>query len=210
MTLPNNDGVDGIVVDFEVTEGPGDDNIGTAGHTSETPDMSCTTAGGATNHPASCTVEYITLGRELHRARRESGSVSLLMMDVDHFKAFNDRHGHLAGDEALQAVAQALEQANRGLDLVARYGGEEFAVILPGCPVEESLSVAERLRKAVAALAPTTPITVSVGISTFPDDGGDADALLKAADEALYASKHAGRDRVARPPGRGAPEPSAA
>jgi diguanylate cyclase (GGDEF)-like protein len=152
----------------------------------------------------------VTLARELVRARRESGSVSLLLMDVDHFKDFNDRHGHLAGDEALQGVARALGQANRGFDLVARFGGEEFAVVLPGCTVEESLPVAERLRKAVGALALAEQITVSVGISTFPDDAQDADALLKAADEAMYASKRAGRDRVARSPRRGTPKPFAA
>ena len=146
------------------------------------------------------------LGRELQRARRESRSVSLLLIDVDHFKAFNDRHGHLAGDEALQAVARALEGAQRGFDLVARYGGEEFAVILPGCPAEESVRVAERLRRVVGKLAPPTPITVSVGASPVPEDAQDADALLQAADDALYASKRAGRDRVARPPERGAEE----
>ena len=142
----------------------------------------------------------VTLDRELQRARRDSGTVSLFMLDVDHFKAFNDRHGHLAGDQRLQAVARALEQSNRGFDLVARYGGEEFAVILPGCPADESLHVADRLRQTIRALAPATPITVSVGVSTFPEDAQDANALLKAADEALYASKHAGRDRVARSP----------
>jgi two-component system, cell cycle response regulator len=152
----------------------------------------------------------VTLARELQRSRRESGSVSLVLLDVDHFKAFNDRHGHLAGDEALQAVARALEQANRGFDLVARYGGEEFAVILPGCSAEESLPVAERLRQVVRGLEPATPITLSVGVSTFPDDADDADSLVKAADDALYASKRAGRDRVARSPRRRTPKPFAA
>ena len=140
-----------------------------------------------------------TLARELLRARRESESVSLVLLDVDHFKAYNDRHGHLRGDEALQEVARVLEQVNRGFDLVARYGGEEFAIILPGCPVEDSTAVAERLRQVVGAL-PSPAITVSVGVSTFPDDAEDAEALLKTADDALYESKRAGRNRVARPP----------
>ena len=141
-----------------------------------------------------------TLAREIQRGRRESDSVSLVLLDVDHFKAYNDRHGHLRGDQALQEVARLLEQANRGFDLVARYGGEEFAIILPGCPVEDSSAVAERLRQVVAAMTKPSPITVSVGVSTFPADAEDVDALLKTADEALYASKRAGRNRVARPP----------
>jgi diguanylate cyclase (GGDEF)-like protein len=141
----------------------------------------------------------LTLPREVERARREHGSVSLLLLDVDHFKEFNDSHGHLAGDEALQLLAQSLATESRAFDLVARYGGEEFAIILPGCKPAESLHIAERMRRATRGVTVPSPMTASVGAATFPDDADDALALLKAADDALYASKRAGRDRVARP-----------
>ncbi len=141
----------------------------------------------------------LTLPREVERARREHGSVSLLLLDVDHFKEFNDSHGHVAGDEALQRLAQSLATESRAFDLVARYGGEEFAIVLPGCRPEESLHIAERMRRATRGVSVPTPMTASVGAATFPDDADDAVALLKAADAALYASKRAGRDRVARP-----------
>ena len=136
------------------------------------------------------------LARELGRARRESASVSLALLDVDHFKDYNDRHGHVAGDEALQALARALDEKSRGHDVIARYGGEEFAVILPGCPQDDSLRLAERIRDAARSLRLAAPITVSVGVSTFPDDALEADALVAAADQALYVSKHTGRDRA--------------
>ena len=136
------------------------------------------------------------LARELARARRECASVSLALLDVDHFKDYNDRHGHLAGDEALQELARALTEESRGQDLVARYGGEEFAVIVPGCPQHESLALAERICATARRLHLDAPITVSVGVATFPGDAWEADVLVSAADEALYVSKHTGRDRA--------------
>jgi diguanylate cyclase (GGDEF)-like protein len=139
----------------------------------------------------------LTFPREVERARREQGQVSLLLLDVDHFKAFNDRHGHLAGDEALQAMTQALATESRAIDLVARYGGEEFAIVLPGCGTGEALQIAERLRTVAAAVELPAPITVSVGAATFPSDAADAETLLRAADEALYEAKRSGRNRVA-------------
>ncbi|HXF56009.1 MAG TPA: bifunctional diguanylate cyclase/phosphodiesterase [Actinomycetota bacterium] len=136
------------------------------------------------------------LERELSRAQRTGTELTLLLVDIDHFKAFNDRHGHQAGDEAVRAVAQALVSACRAFDTVARYGGEELAVILPMCPWSESLAAAERVRAAVAGLDVPGGLTVSVGVAIYPTHGADADSLVRAADEALYRSKAAGRNRV--------------
>nr|MBA2599896.1 sensor domain-containing diguanylate cyclase [Actinomycetota bacterium] len=113
--------------------------------------------------------EY-TLSRELHRADRNDDCVTLVMVDVDHFKSFNDTYGHQAGDHALHAVAQALVEICREFDTVARYGGEEFAVILPGCSTKQSWAAAERLREAVWKVNVQTHITASAGISTFPNN----------------------------------------
>ena len=142
----------------------------------------------------------LTLTREVERARREEGCVSLLLLDLDHFKAFNDQHGHLAGDEALKAFGRTLAAESRASDLVARYGGEEFAIVLPGCAADEALRMGERVCTAVRELGTAAPLTVSAGAATFPVDGQTAEQLLRAADDALYASKRGGRDRVERPP----------
>jgi diguanylate cyclase (GGDEF)-like protein len=117
-------------------------------------------------------------------------------MDVDRFKTFNDRHGHLAGDAALAAVARAAIGAVRGSDLVARYGGEEIAMLLPGADEAEALRVAERVRGAVAA-APIEPerVTASIGVAVAEPTWG-AEQLVAAADAALYRAKRGGRDRV--------------
>ncbi|MGH2820298.1 MAG: GGDEF domain-containing protein, partial [Actinomycetota bacterium] len=136
------------------------------------------------------------LGRELARARRSEIPLSLMMVDVDHFKAFNDEHGHLAGDLALKTTARCLEKGCRNFDTVARYGGEEFAIILPECSSSEAHGIADRLRRSVSSLDIGAPITVSIGIATFPLHGTDAHDLTRAADQALYESKRAGRDRV--------------
>jgi two-component system cell cycle response regulator len=136
------------------------------------------------------------LVRELARARRDDGSVGLALLDVDHFKSFNDTYGHTAGDAALAGLADALVAECRGFDVVARYGGEEFAVILPGCDLQESLEIGERLRRVAQGVSASAPITISVGVASHPERGEDADALVMAADDALYASKRAGRDRV--------------
>lgn len=137
------------------------------------------------------------LEKELSRARRRADQVSLVMVDIDHFKAFNDNYGHQAGDELLKDVAQALIRAARDFDVVARYGGEEFAIILPSCSWDDSLSAAERLRTAVSVKSHAT-ITASAGVATFPGHASDGPALIRAADIALYESKKAGRDRVTR------------
>ena len=142
------------------------------------------------------------LGRELDRARRHDASLALLVLDVDHFKAINDTHGHQAGDRVLEAIARKLEASLRRHDVIARYGGEEFVVLLPETGRTEAAAAGEKLRDAIAG-APFRetagiPVTVSIGAATFPDRGiEDADDLLKRADDALYRAKAWGRDRVA-------------
>ena len=137
-----------------------------------------------------------TLEREVARATRSAEHVSLVMVDIDHFKRLNDEHGHQAGDEVLRNVAAALSCECRDFDTAARYGGEEFAIILPGCGPDEALDIAERLRRSVSIAPSIVPVTASAGVATYPSHAGDADTLVRAADEALYASKHAGRDRT--------------
>ncbi len=137
-----------------------------------------------------------TLEREVARATRSAEHVSLVMLDIDYFKRLNDTHGHQAGDEVLRNVAAALSCECRDFDTPARYGGEEFAVVLPGCGPEEAAIIAERLRLAVAAAPSIGPITSSAGVATYPSHAGDADTLVRAADDALYRSKSDGRDRT--------------
>ena len=129
--------------------------------------------------------------------------MSVILLDIDHFKKFNDRFGHQAGDAVLKGVSAALRRSVRTFDIVARYGGEEFAIILPEAAVEAAQEVAERVRRAVSAypFAPTdggkpVRVTVSAGIATAPDNGKTPARLIQAADIALYVSKKSGRDRV--------------
>jgi diguanylate cyclase (GGDEF)-like protein len=121
------------------------------------------------------------------------------MLDLDHFKRINDTYGHSRGDEVLAAVAQVLRSTLRASDFVGRYGGEEFIILLPDTARDEACIVAEKVRAAVAAISLSTidhPVTASQGIATLPDDAGDADALIRAADRALYLAKRNGRNRV--------------
>jgi diguanylate cyclase (GGDEF)-like protein len=135
----------------------------------------------------------------LHEARRSSRSVGLVLLDIDHFKNVNDEHGHQTGDQALVMVADALRDSVRERDVVARLGGEEFALVLPGTGPERSLLIAERARQQVAAQASLdVRLTLSAGLASYPDDCGDADALMRCADAALYAAKRGGRDRAER------------
>lgn len=139
------------------------------------------------------------LTREMSRAARNGEQLTLAMFDIDNFKSLNDAYGHQAGDEVLKQVAAALVEVSRDFDTPARYGGEEFAVILPSCSTRESLAVAERLRKGLSEIdGLPVPVTASAGVATFPTHAGDIESLIKAADEALYESKRAGRDRVTR------------
>ncbi len=132
--------------------------------------------------------------REVERFKRFGQRFSLIMLDVDHFKRFNDTYGHLAGDDALQAVSGVLRDTARTFDHVVRYGGEEFALILPHTDASQAIAAAERLRGAVAARAvqvgdKAVPVAVSLGVATFPEDAINARELVSRADEALYEAK---------------------
>ena len=139
---------------------------------------------------------------ELSRAERSDKPLSLLMIDLDRFKDFNDRWGHLKGDEFLREAGAVLQRKLRPTDILARYGGEEFVVLMPGTPQDQAVLVAERVREAFAdrgiASGLEPRITVSIGVASFPQDGATAKELVEAADGALYLAKQAGRDRVVR------------
>ncbi|MGH2753200.1 MAG: diguanylate cyclase [Actinomycetota bacterium] len=137
-----------------------------------------------------------TLDREISRAARTGELVSLLMFDIDHFKALNDKHGHDAGDEVLKAVAKVLASCSRNFDTVARYGGEEFGIVLADCTLSEAFDTADRLRDMVSGLQTVEPITVSAGVASYPTHAGDRDDLISVTDKALYESKSLGRNRV--------------
>ncbi len=138
------------------------------------------------------------LGEELRRASQRDGKVSLLFLDADRFKAYNDARGHKAGDEALCRIARVTESAGRRVDLAARYGGEEFVLVLIDTDGAGAASVAERIRAEVESVCAATghPLTVSIGVATYPDDATAKDELLDKADWAMYAAKRAGRNRV--------------
>lgn len=136
-----------------------------------------------------------TLALEWRRAARNGMPLSLLILDIDFFKPFNDEHGHQAGDDVLRQVAQVLrESVHRAADLVARYGGEEFVVLLPETDADHAREIAESLRQSIEVLG---TITASVGVTTqIATRDGNADALVRRADEALYEAKRLGRNRV--------------
>ena len=142
-----------------------------------------------------------TLPRELSRAKRDGYPLSLIMVDLDHFKQVNDTYGHPAGDTVLRALAEILRHGAREGDVPCRYGGEEFIVALPRMPLAMARERAEHWRAAIAGSFVRhgeleIRVTLSAGIATFPEHGGDFDTLLKCADLALYAAKHQGRDQV--------------
>ncbi len=143
-----------------------------------------------------------TLERELRRALRNHQSLALLMLDIDHFKQFNDTFGHQAGDTLLRAFGDFLKKRIRGQDVVCRYGGEEFVVILSDTVAEGACHLAEMLRKDIRHLTVQHfgqvlgEISVSIGLAVYPQQGAAAEELLRAADQALYRAKSEGRDRV--------------
>lgn len=144
----------------------------------------------------------IALDRELARCARRKGSLAVLMIDVDHFKTFNDRFSHAAGDTVLKEVSRVLQETIRNEDVACRYGGEEFTIILPETTAEAALHKAEKLRQSVEKLQTRlenslyTEVTISIGVAIFPEEGITSAALLRSADAALYSAKHAGRNRV--------------
>lgn len=156
---------------------------------------------------------FARLEVEFHRSLRCGNPLTLLMLDIDHFKNFNDSHGHQAGDEALRAVGAALTAGIRDYDCAGRYGGEEFICFLPGTGIATALGVAERLRQRVGAvrvpflgsyaLSEEACMTISIGVAAWPDSPAERlDELVAAADRALYQAKAEGRNRcvVAVPP----------
>jgi len=147
---------------------------------------------------------FLELGaREIARTRRAKGALSLLMLDLDHFKKVNDQYGHQAGDVALKSVVEALQGCLRREDLVVRYGGEEFCVLLPDVELDNAAILAERVRAAVELNGfsyggKQIPLTMSVGVAMLiRDSAEDIERLVNRADEALYSAKASGRNRVA-------------
>jgi diguanylate cyclase (GGDEF)-like protein len=162
------------------------------------------------------------LQREIDRARRYGKPLSIAMVDVDHFKAWNDAHGHQVGDEILRVVSQIVSSVSREIDAYGRYGGEEFLIVLPETTADQGVLYSERLRatiashgEALAATYPDTALSVSIGLTSLCARGDDADKMIQRADAALYAAKKHGRNRVCvevsppqspRTAARGAPE----
>ena len=147
---------------------------------------------------------YHQLAREVRRAQRYRRPLTLLMLDLDHFKGYNDRFGHLAGDQALRETGEVLRRNAREVDILARYGGEEFAIILPETDLKQAAYQAERIRAAIAAQAfrgrdssPEGDLTVSIGVATLTADLRKIEELVHDADQALYRAKAQGRDRIA-------------
>jgi diguanylate cyclase (GGDEF)-like protein len=141
--------------------------------------------------------------KELEKSRRYNHHLSFMIVDVDYFKKFNDTNGHQTGDWALKRITQVIAGSIRTVDYAFRYGGEEFAVILPETDKVGVIAVAKRFRLNVSLARfldkramPAAHMTVSIGVSTFPEDAADTEALIRKADENLYAAKELGRNRI--------------
>nr|MBF0223496.1 GGDEF domain-containing protein [Desulfobulbaceae bacterium] len=144
-----------------------------------------------------------SLKREVSRAKRHESSLAIIMLDVDHFKNINDMYGHMAGDVVLQKIGEFLLEHSRGEDVVCRFGGEEFVLIMPGATKESGEKRANELCVAIRedvqiSYRKTTlpPITVSIGVSVYPDHGKSSDEMIFEADIALYKAKEGGRNRA--------------
>ena len=144
-----------------------------------------------------------SLDQELSRSSRHERPFSLVFMDVDHFKKFNDAHGHMAGDEVLKGLSRIFKGDKRTSTIVARYGGEEFVALLPEATRDKASEYAELVRSRVEAATfqdgrgrERCKVTISLGVATFPDDGTDSKSLMEHADRALYQAKESGRNRV--------------
>ncbi|MBN1363622.1 MAG: diguanylate cyclase [Syntrophaceae bacterium] len=143
----------------------------------------------------------VLLDKEMKLSSRHDKKFSLIMMDIDNFKSFNDTYGHQLGDEVLRSVAKAVKNTSRTEDIAARYGGEEFVVILPETDAQQAMTVAEKIRASVAEIKiphgdQKLQVTISLGVSTYPEHAGQKEALIQLADAALYTSKRNGKNRV--------------
>lgn len=142
--------------------------------------------------------------QELQRVARYERPVSLVMLDIDHFKKFNDQHGHPAGDQLLCALVSLCQRILRNVDILARYGGEEFIILMPETDSDAVFSTGERLREEIEKMTVTTPqgirsVTVSMGVASYDQPSRvplTLDVLIKHADQALYEAKNTGRNRV--------------
>ncbi|MDI6817438.1 MAG: GGDEF domain-containing protein [Actinomycetota bacterium] len=147
---------------------------------------------------------YVRMAEELNRAKRNKDNLSLLMIDVDNFKNYNDTYGHLSGDKALAKIAHLIKTAGRDSDIAARYGGEEFVVVLPDADGDAATEVAERIINNVRnehypghSDELDVELTVSIGISSYPNHGAEITDIIERADKALYKAKALGKDRCA-------------
>ena len=139
--------------------------------------------------------------KEVAYSRRYKKPLTLFMIDIDHFKNLNDTYGHQAGDHVLRRVSEVLAAGLREYDIVARYGGEEFSIILPATGKDTGATIAERLRASVEKQKyrhkdKSIPVTISLGVASYPEDGDSPEGLISAADKALYAAKESGRNQV--------------